>query len=53
MKDANDLFQDTIVKAIRFFYNYEQGTNLRGWLFVILKNTFINDYRKNRKKTRS
>lgn len=46
VEDANDLVQDTLIKAIRYHHLYEPGTNLRGWLFTILRNTFINDYRK-------
>ena len=48
--DAEDLVQDTIVKAFRFFDSYEKGTNAKAWLFRILKNSFINNYRKNAKK---
>lgn len=48
--DAEDLVQDTIVKAFRFFDSYEKGTNAKAWLFRILKNSFINNYRKNLKK---
>ena len=44
--DAEDLVQDTIVKAFRFFSSYEKGTNAKGWLFRILKNSYINNYRK-------
>lgn len=44
--DAEDLVQDTIVKAYRFFNSYEKGTNAKGWLFRILKNSYINNYRK-------
>lgn len=44
--DAEDLVQDTIVKAYRFFSSYEKGTNAKAWLFRILKNSFINNYRK-------
>lgn len=36
-EDANDLMQETLLKATRFFSNYEQGTNIKGWLFVIMK----------------
>jgi len=46
LDDANDLVQDTIIKAIRYRDLYKQGTNLRGWLYTIMRNTFINDYRK-------
>ncbi|MEQ9091482.1 MAG: sigma-70 family RNA polymerase sigma factor [Balneola sp.] len=48
--DAEDLVQDTIVKAYRFFSSYENGTNAKAWLFRILKNSFINNYRKSSKK---
>src|SRR5699024_5072175 len=48
--DAEDLVQDTIVKAFRFFSSYEKGTNAKAWLFRILKNSYINSYRKNSKK---
>lgn len=48
--DAEDLVQDTIVKAYRFFSSYEKGTNAKAWLFRILKNSYINNYRKKSKK---
>ncbi len=48
--DANDLVQDTYMKAWRFISSYQEGTNAKAWLFKILKNTFINEYR--RKKLR-
>ncbi len=44
--DAEDLVQETIVKAFRFFNSYEKGTNAKAWLFRILKNSYINIYRK-------
>jgi RNA polymerase sigma-70 factor (ECF subfamily) len=44
--DANDLVQDTFVKAFRFIENFQDGTNEKAWLFKIMKNGFINDYRK-------
>jgi RNA polymerase sigma factor (sigma-70 family) len=43
---ADDLFQDTMVKALRYFDQFKEGTNIKGWLFTIMRNTFINDYRK-------
>ena len=44
--EANDLVQETYLKAYRFFEYFEPGTNAKAWLFRILKNTFINDFRK-------
>jgi RNA polymerase sigma-70 factor (ECF subfamily) len=44
--DADDLVQETYLKAYRFWESYEQGTNIRAWLFRILKNSYINRYRK-------
>ncbi len=44
--DANDLVQETFMKAFRFFDKFEKGTNCKAWLFRILKNSYINDYRK-------
>ncbi|MBN1299934.1 MAG: sigma-70 family RNA polymerase sigma factor [Melioribacteraceae bacterium] len=44
--DAEDLVQDTLLKAFRFFEKFEKGTNIKAWLFMIMKNTFINLYRK-------
>jgi RNA polymerase sigma-70 factor (ECF subfamily) len=48
--DANDLVQDTYLKAYRFIDSFEKGTNAKAWLFRILKNSFINDYRKKSKE---
>jgi len=48
--DAKDLIQDTMVKALRFSRKFVEGTNVKGWLYTIMRNTFINDYRKNNKK---
>jgi RNA polymerase sigma-70 factor, ECF subfamily len=44
--DAADLVQETFVKAFKAFGQFEQGTNLKAWLYRIQTNTFINDYRK-------
>jgi RNA polymerase sigma-70 factor (ECF subfamily) len=43
---AEDLVQDTMLKAYRSWRQYQPGTNARGWLLTILRNTFINDYRR-------
>jgi RNA polymerase sigma factor (sigma-70 family) len=48
--DANDLVQDTFLKAYRFVESFQKGTNAKAWLFRILKNSFINDYRKKSKE---
>jgi RNA polymerase sigma-70 factor (ECF subfamily) len=48
--DADDLVQDTYLRAFRFFHKFEKGTNCKAWLFRIMKNLFINDYRKNQKQ---
>ena len=45
-EDARDLVQDTILKAITNYDKFQQGTNLNAWLYTILRNTFINYYRK-------
>ncbi len=45
-EEAEDLVQETYLKAYRFFDTFEKGTNIRAWLFKILRNTFINKYRK-------
>jgi RNA polymerase sigma factor (sigma-70 family) len=44
--DTNDLVQDTYLKAFRFADMYDKGTNSKAWLFKILKNAYINEYRK-------
>lgn len=45
-ESAEDLLQETYLKAYRHYASFRTGTNLRAWLFKILKNTFINDYRR-------
>lgn len=44
--EAQDLVQETYLKAHRFFDRFEPGTNIKAWLFTILRNTYINGYRK-------
>ena len=48
--DAHDLVQETFMKAFRFWDKYEKGTNIRAWLYRIMKNTYINRYRKETKE---
>jgi len=45
-EDAEDLVQETYFKAYKYYDKFQEGTNFRAWLFKILKNTFINSYRK-------
>src|SRR6218665_286555 len=47
--DAGDLVQETYTKAFAAFKGFEQGTNLKAWLYRILTNTYINSYRKNQR----
>ncbi len=47
---ANDLVQETYLKAFRFIDKYDEGTNAKAWLFKILKNAYINEYRKKSKR---
>ena len=47
--DAADLVQETFVKAFQAFGQFQQGTNLKAWLYRIQTNTFINTYRKNQR----
>ncbi|TAF63765.1 MAG: sigma-70 family RNA polymerase sigma factor [Cytophagales bacterium] len=48
--DAKDLVQDTYLKVFRFINSFTKGTNAKAWLFRILKNNFINDFRKKNKE---
>ena len=52
-QDAEDLVQETFYKAYKYYDKFEEGTNLKAWLFKILKNTFINNYRKKKLEPRS
>ncbi|HEX2254265.1 MAG TPA: sigma-70 family RNA polymerase sigma factor [Thermoanaerobaculia bacterium] len=45
-EDAEDLVQETYMKAYKYYDKFEEGTNFKAWLFKIMKNTFINNYRK-------
>ncbi len=45
-RDAEDLVQDAVLRAYRFFDKFERGTNIKAWLYKILTNTFINRYRR-------
>lgn len=44
--EADDLVQETFLKAYRFFDSFERGTNARAWLHRIMRNTYINEYRR-------
>ncbi len=50
MNDAEDLIQETIYRALSNEDKFQEGTNIRAWLFTIMKNIFINDYRKKIKR---
>ena len=45
-EDANDLLQDTMLKALQYKDKFAESTNLKAWLYTIMKNTFINNYRR-------
>jgi RNA polymerase sigma-70 factor (ECF subfamily) len=46
VEDAEDLIQETYLKAYKYYGRFTEGTNFKAWLFKIMKNTFINSYRK-------
>jgi RNA polymerase sigma-70 factor (ECF subfamily) len=48
--DAEDLVQETYLKAYRAFHTFQEGTNLKAWLYRILTNTFINSYRSKKRR---
>src|SRR5437867_12723176 len=48
--DAEDLVQETYLKAYRGFGGFEEGTNLKAWLYRILTNTYINSYRAKKRR---
>lgn len=49
VEDAKDLFQETMVRALQNRDKYKLGTNLKAWLYTIMRNIFINNYRKNKR----
>lgn len=48
-EESRDLVQDTMLKALLHRNKFKEDTNLNGWLFTIMRNTFINNYRKNKR----
>ena len=48
-EESQDLVQDTILKALTYRDKFKDDTNLKGWLFTIMRNTFINNYRRNQR----
>jgi RNA polymerase sigma-70 factor (ECF subfamily) len=48
--EAEDLVQDSLIRAFRFWGTFKQGTNVKAWMFVILRNTFINGYHRRGRK---
>lgn len=48
--DAKDLFQETMLKAISKFHQFKPGTNLKAWVTTIMRNAYINQYRKNKRR---
>jgi RNA polymerase sigma-70 factor (ECF subfamily) len=48
--DAEDVVQETFLKAYRAYHTFQEGTNLRAWLYRILTNTYINRYRKQQRR---
>jgi RNA polymerase sigma factor (sigma-70 family) len=49
-EEAKDLCQETLYKAFAYREKYEQGTNIKAWLYTIMRNIFINQYRRNARK---
>jgi RNA polymerase sigma-70 factor (ECF subfamily) len=50
MEDAHDLIQETLLRALSSQEKFAEGTNLKAWLYTIMKNIFINNYRRNKKR---
>jgi len=51
-EDAEDLVQETFIKAFKYLDHYDEGTNAKAWLFKILKNVYINEFRKKNRRPR-
>jgi RNA polymerase sigma factor (sigma-70 family) len=51
MEDAQDLLQETLFRALSSKDKYTEGTNLKAWMYTIMKNIFINNYRRNKKRS--
>ncbi len=49
MDQANDLIQETLLKALKNKSSFKTGTNIKAWLYMIMKNTFISSYHKNKR----
>lgn len=49
LEDSHDLVQDTVLKALTYKDKFSKETNLKGWLFTIMRNTYINQYRRRQK----
>jgi RNA polymerase sigma factor (sigma-70 family) len=52
-EESLDLVQDTLLKALTYSNKFQTGTNLKGWLFTIMRNTYINNYRKSKRERTS
>ena len=52
-EESQDLVQDTILKALTYRTKFREDTNLKGWLFTIMRNTYINNYRKTQRERTS
>ena len=50
---AEDLVQETFLKGYKFYFTFQEGTNTKAWLFKIMQNVFINEYRSNKIKVNS
>lgn len=49
-QEAEDLVQEAVLRAYRFFHTFKEGTNFKAWVMTILRNIYINQYRKSRKE---